>query len=152
ESAGFGTQTAEASFADTVRQLSYTVKDSYYRVQAAQRHFELAEENRDRFTRILDVNTIRYNKGFIGGVELIRIRLQTIDFVSQVLQSTQEIQAALSDLRTVLGVPPTTRLELTTQLEYHRVEPNPKTLEQFALENRPDIRVKRLTVSQREAD
>jgi len=152
ESAGFGTQTAEATFTDTIRQLSYTVKDSYYRVQAAQRHLELAEENRDRFTRILDVNTIRYNKGFIAGVDLIRIRLQTIDFVSQVIQSTQEIQSALADLRTVLGVPPSTKLELTTQLEYHRVEPNPRTLEQLALENRPDIRAKRLTVSQREAD
>jgi len=152
ESAGFGTQAVEANFADTVRQLSYTVKDSYYRVQAAQRHLDLAEENRDRFARILEVNTIRFNKGFISGVDLIRIRLQTIDFQSQVIQSTQEIQSALADLRIVLGVPPTTKLELTTQLEYHRVDPNPRTLEQLALENRPDIRLKRLTMSQREAD
>ncbi|TLY17650.1 MAG: TolC family protein, partial [Nitrospirae bacterium] len=59
ESASFGTQSAEANFEDAIRQLSFTVKDSYYRVQLAQRRLALAEENRDRFARILEVNTIR---------------------------------------------------------------------------------------------
>ena len=57
ESAGFGAQSAEAAFEDAVRQLGFTVKDSYYRVQLAQRRLALAEENRDRFSRILDINT-----------------------------------------------------------------------------------------------
>jgi cobalt-zinc-cadmium efflux system outer membrane protein len=152
ESAGFGIQTVETNFIDTVRQLSYTVKDSYFRVQAGKRHLELAEENQTRFNRILEVNTIRYNKGYISGVDLIRIKLQAVDFQSQVIVSTQEIEGALADLRTVLGVPPTTKLELTSQLEYHRIEPDLSTLEQLALENRPDILAKRLTRSQREAD
>ncbi len=152
ESAGFGTQTAETNFIDTVRQLSYTVKDSYFRVQAGKRHLELAEENRVRFSRILEVNTIRYDKGYISGVDLIRIKLLAVDFQSQVIVSTQEIEGALADLRTVLGVPPTTKLELTSGLEYHRVDPDLRVLEQLALENRPDILAKRLTRSQREAD
>ena len=33
ESAGFGTQSAEAAFEYAVRQLGFTVKDSYYRLQ-----------------------------------------------------------------------------------------------------------------------
>ena len=49
ESAGFGTQSAEAAFEDAVRLLGLTVKDSYYRVQLAQRRLMLAEENRERF-------------------------------------------------------------------------------------------------------
>src|SRR6185295_4900939 len=55
ESAGFGTQSAEAAFEDAVRQLGFTVKDTYYRVQLAQRRLVLAEENRERFSRILDI-------------------------------------------------------------------------------------------------
>ena len=38
----------------------------------AQRRLALAEENRDRFARILDVNTIRFKKGYIAEVDLIR--------------------------------------------------------------------------------
>src|ERR1043166_7858900 len=57
ESAGFGTQSAEAAFEDAVRQLGFTVKDTYYRVQLAQKRLVLAEENRERFSRILDINT-----------------------------------------------------------------------------------------------
>ncbi|MDE3224166.1 MAG: TolC family protein, partial [Nitrospirota bacterium] len=75
ESAAFGAKTAEANFEDTIRQLSFTVKDAYYRVQLAQRRLALAEENRDRFARILEVNTIRFKKGYIAEVDLIRIRL-----------------------------------------------------------------------------
>jgi len=63
ESAGFGAQSAEAAFEDAVRQLGFTVKDTYYRTQLAQRRLVLAEENRKRFSRILDINPIRFKRG-----------------------------------------------------------------------------------------
>ena len=152
ESAGFGAQSAEANFEDAVRQLSFTVKDAYYRVQLAQRRLALAEENRDRFARILEVNTIRFQKGYIAEVDLIRIRLQVVDFQSQVIQAVQDANAARADLRVLLVLSPTTELLLTTELDYHRVEPDIMVLRRVALDVRPDIRVKRLTQSQRMAD
>lgn len=152
ESADFGTRSAEADFEDAVRQLGFTVKDTYYRVQLAQRRLALAEENRDRFARILEVNTIRFKKGFIAEVDLIRIRLQVVDFQSQVIQATQDADTARSDLRILLRLSPDQALELTTELEYHRVEPDIASLRTVALEVRPDIRSKRLAKSQRIAD
>ena len=152
ESAGFGAQSAEANFEDAVRQLSFTVKDAYYRVQLAQRRLALAEENRDRFARILEVNTIRFKKGYIAEVDLIRIRLQVVVFQSQVIQAVQDANAARADLRVLLVFSPTTELLLTTELDYHRVEPDIMVLRRVALDVRPDIRVKRLTQSQRMAD
>jgi cobalt-zinc-cadmium efflux system outer membrane protein len=151
EGAKYGTQSAEAAFEDAIRQLSFTVKDSYFHVKAAKRHLEIAQENRDRFTRILDVNSVRYKKGFISGVDLIRIRLQVIDFESTVIQSYQDIESALNDLRVVLALPPETALELVTELEYRRVDPTLPALQKLAVD-RPDILVKRLTVSQRTAE
>ena len=148
ESAKYGTQSAEAAFEDAIRQLKFTVKDSYFHVQAAKRHLEIAQENRDRFTRILDVNTLRFKKGFISGVDLIRIRLQVVDFESIVIQSSQDLESALNDLRIVLALPPETRLELVTDLEYYRVDPELPALQHLAAD-RPDILVKRLTLSQR---
>ncbi|HEV8540385.1 MAG TPA: TolC family protein [Nitrospiraceae bacterium] len=152
ESANFGTQSAEANFADAVRQLGFTVKDTYFRVQLAQRRLALAEENRDRFARILEVNTIRFRKGYIAEVDLIRIRLQVVDFQSQVIQAIQDANAARSDLRILLRLSPLTQLELTTELDYHRLSPDIVNLRRLALEVRPDIRVRRLAQSQKAAE
>lgn len=152
ESAAYGTQSAEAAFEDAVRQLSFTVKDAYYRIQLGQRRLALAEENRDRFSRILEVNTIRFKKGYIAEVDLIRIRLQFIDFQSQVIQSLQEAETARADLRQLLRLSPSTQLELTTDLDYKRLDPDIGRLRTVAMDARPDVRAKRLTYSQREAD
>jgi len=152
ESAGFGTQSAEAAFENAVRQLGFTVKDSYYRIQLAQRRLLLAEENRERFTRILDINTIRFKKGYIAEVDLIRIRLQMVDFHSQVIQSLQEAESARGDLRQLLRLSPKTVLELTTELGFRRIDPDIEKLRVAALDVRPDIRAKRYTFSQRESD
>lgn len=152
ESAAFGAKTAEASFEDTIRQLSFTVKDAYYRVQLAQRRLALAEENRDRFARILEVNTIRFKKGYIAEVDLIRIRLQVVDFQSQVIQAIQDAENARADLRVLLNLRPIVELVLTTEMDYRRFEPDVNALRIVALESRADIRVKRLTQAQRMAD
>ncbi len=152
EGAEFGTQSAEASFEDAVRQLSLAVKDAYFRIQLARRRLALAEENKDRFSRILEVNTIRLKKGFIAEVDLIRIRLQHIDFQSQVIQAIQEAESARSELRRLLRVSPAIELELTSNLEFRRLDPDIAKLGAIALESRPDVRAKRLILSQRVAD
>lgn len=152
DSAQFGTQSAEAGFEDAVRQLSLAVKDAYYRTQLALRRLSLAEENRDRFSRILDINTIRFKKGYIAEVDLIRIRLQFIDFKSQVIQSIQDAESARSDLRQLLRLSPVTQVDLITELTYRRLDPDIARLRTVAMDARPDLRAKRLTLSQREAE
>ncbi|HEX9154582.1 MAG TPA: TolC family protein [Nitrospira sp.] len=152
ESSAYGTQSSEAAFEDAVRQLGFTVKDTYYRIQLAQRRLTLAEENRDRFARILDINTIRFKKGYIAEVDLIRIRLQMVDFQSQVIQSLQEAETARGDLRQLLRLSPKTTLELTTDLDFRRIDPDISRLRTVALDVRPDIKARRFTYSQRESD
>jgi cobalt-zinc-cadmium efflux system outer membrane protein len=152
ESASYGAQTAEAAFEEAIRQLAFTLKDTYFQVQLAVRRLALAEENRDRFARILEINTIRFKKGYIAEIDLIRIRLQMVDFQSQIIAATQEAEAARADLRQLLRFAPITQVELTTELDYRRVEPDIQGLRQVALEARPDIRLKRLTQSQRASD
>lgn len=152
ESAKFGTQSAEAAFQDAIRLLGFAVKDSYVHAVTAQRHLTIAQENRDRFTRILEANTLRFKKGFISGVDLIRIRVQLAGFATTVIESQQDLESALTDLRTVLAVPPETQFEFLTELEFRRIDLDLPLLQQTALEIRPDIAAKRLTLAQRGAD
>ena len=152
ESASYGIQGAEAGFEDAIRQLSFTLKETYYRVQLGLRRLVLAEENRDRFARILEINTVRFKKGFIAEVDLIRIRLQVVDFHSQFITALQDTESARADLRVLLQLPATARLELTTDMEYRRIDPDVRAMQQLALDGRPDIRVKRIARAQRSAD
>jgi cobalt-zinc-cadmium efflux system outer membrane protein len=75
-----------------------------------------------------------------------------VDFQSQVIQSLQEGETARGDLRQLLRLSPKTMLELTTDLDFRRIDPDINKLRVASLEVRPDIRAKRYTFSQREAD
>lgn len=151
-SAGFGRQSAEAALEDTIRQLTFAVKDAYVHVQSARQHVRIAQENVDRFTRIIEINAIRVQKGFLAPVDLIRLRLQVVDFQTTLLKAQQDLQSALNDLRLLLALPPAVRLELQSDLAFRRVEPDLPTLQHIARERRPDLRMARATMSQREAD
>ena len=57
ESAEFGTRSAEASFEDTLRQLSFAVKDTYYQIQVGRQHLKVDEKTRDRLKRVAEKMT-----------------------------------------------------------------------------------------------
>ncbi|MDH3504232.1 MAG: TolC family protein [Nitrospirota bacterium] len=152
ESAGYGIQAAEATFTDAIRQLTLTLKDTYFQVQLASRRLDLAKDNQERFHRILTIGELRFKKGFIAEVDLIRLRLQAVDFGAQVIRFSQEVQTALNDLRLLLALPPTTDLALTSDLVYTRVTPDIDRLRTEALDKRPDLQARRFVLSQQQAN
>ncbi len=152
ESAGYGIQAAEATFTDAIRELTLTLKDTYYQVQLASRRLDLAKDNQERFHRILTIGELRFKKGFIAEVDLIRLRLQAVDFGAQVIRFSQEVQTALNDLRLLLALPPMTELTLTSDLVYKRVTPDIDRLRTEALDKRPDLQARRFVLSQQQAN
>jgi cobalt-zinc-cadmium efflux system outer membrane protein len=152
ESADYGIQAAEATFTDAIRELMLTLKDTYYQVQLASRRLDLARDNQERFDRILTIGELRFNKGFIAEVDLIRLRLQAVDFGAQVIRFSQEVQTALNDLRLLLALPPETDLVLTSDLVYKRVTPDMSRLRTEALDQRPDLQARRSVLSQQRAN
>lgn len=152
ESANYGIQAAEATFTNAIRELTLTLKDTYYQVQLASRRLDLAKDNQERFHRILTIGELRFKKGFIAEVDLIRLRLQAVDFGAQVIRFSQEVQTALNDLRLLLALPPTTDLVLTSDLVYKRVTPDIARLRTEALDKRPDLQARRFVLSQQQAN
>lgn len=152
EGSTFAVHSSEAMFEDAVRQLGFAVKDTYMQVQRRGEQLQLAQENRDRFTRILDVNRIRFQKGFLAEVDLMRLRLQRVNFDAQVIELSREVESARRDLRILLGLSPAVELDLTTPLKFHPIRLDLQVLQDLALEARPDLRESRLVQSQREAE
>ena len=151
ESAEFGTQSAEASFEDTLRQLSFAVKDTYYRVQVASRHLEVDKRTRDRLKRFSEKMAGQATDG-PNLEDVIRIQIQAVRAESWVIADIQDIEVASSELRILLRLLPETELELTTDLRYQRVDPDISNLRTHLTDNRPDIRAKRLLYSQRRSE
>lgn len=150
ESAGYGLKSSEAMFEDTVRKLRFAVKDAYYRVQVGREHLKVDKRTYNRIARLLKGNTIPKIHE-MNAYDQIRFRIESVQAQAQVIHDTQDIEAATADLRVLLGLHPMTELELTTALEYHRVDPHRPQLLKLA-GDRPDIVAKRLIFSKRKAE
>jgi cobalt-zinc-cadmium efflux system outer membrane protein len=150
ESARYGTKSSEAIFEDTVLQLRFAVKDAYFRVQVGRQHLIVDKKTFDRIEGIIGGKTARPMQG-IDERDKIWFRIQFVEAQAQVIHDVQDIAAATADLQVLLGLNPEVELELTTPLEYHRVDPHGPQLHQLAV-SRPDIQAKRLLFSRRKAE
>jgi cobalt-zinc-cadmium efflux system outer membrane protein len=152
ESARYATQSAEAAFGDTVRVLGFSVKEAFYKVLQARQRLELAKENSAFFDEVVKINSIRFRKGVIAEADLIKLRVQSVDFQNQVITATHDLLAAQNNLRALLALRPSVELQLQGQLEYKPVTLVSEALIADALANRPDLVAKERTVSQRLAE
>ena len=151
ESAEFGTQSAEAGFEDTLRQLSFAVKDAYYRVQVGHR---LLEDDEQRFSRIN--GAIEKLSGASTKIQdpedLIRLQIRAVKTHGDIIRDIQQIDSDRSDLLLLLTLPPETELALTTDLTFQPIAPDIVALKKRVEDVRPDLRAKRLLLAKRRSE
>ncbi|WNM57546.1 TolC family protein [Candidatus Nitrospira allomarina] len=151
ESAEFGTQSAEAGFEDSLRQLSFAVKDAYYRVQVARRHLAFDKETREHLSGV--VKKMMDESQRIGyGKDLIRLKIQLVDAQYGLIRDLQQIDSDTADLLLLLSLPPETELDLTTDLTFLPIAPDIHALKSQIENTRPDVRAKRLLYAKRRAE
>jgi cobalt-zinc-cadmium efflux system outer membrane protein len=139
EGAEAGARAAEQRFFDVTRQLVMEVKDAFYEILLAQEHLNLAEDNLKRFEEILRVNTMRFERGGISEAELIKTRLQKLDFQNDTIAATLETQNAKNHLRGLLAFLPSREIEIIGSLSERPETPALETLQEKALRHRPDL-------------
>ena len=149
ESARYATQSAEAGFADAVRILGFSVREAFFKVLQTRRRLELAQENSAFFNEVVNINTIRFKKGVIAEADLIKLRVQGVDFQNQVITATRDLLAAQNTLKALLGVRPNVDLMLKGELEYQPATLLLEALQADALVTRPDLIAKDRTLAQR---
>jgi cobalt-zinc-cadmium efflux system outer membrane protein len=151
DAAALDTMSIEARFEDTVRQLGFTLKETYFRVQRHRGHLAVDQEVQGVLLKLLQGYS---GEGKMGASDLDRVRLglMAVNADSEVLRDLQRIEEVSGDLRMMLRIPPDVELELETNLSYRTAEPSFVQLLDYALENRPDIRAKRLTRDKRKTE
>jgi cobalt-zinc-cadmium efflux system outer membrane protein len=127
--------------ADDERSLTFTVAQDFINVELAESTLDLAQQDLGSFQNTLAISQAQYNAGDISQDDLLKIKLQALQFQTDVSQARLATVQDLSDLRQLLGyesVP--ADYDVAGQFEYGAVPGNLEDFQMKALQTRPDLR------------
>jgi outer membrane protein, heavy metal efflux system len=142
------TAVTRSQIADSERSLSFSVATQFINVELAESTMELATQDLKSFQTTVDIAEARYKAGDIGENDLLKIKLQMLQFQTDLSAAQLARAEGLSDLRQLLGyesIGPD--YDVAGAFDF---QPAPGNLEDFqskALQNRPDLRAAQLGVA-----
>jgi len=124
---------------DNGRNLTYSVASLFVNVQLAESTLELAEQDLKSFQQTVDLGELRFSKGAINEDDYLKIKLQLLQFETDVQQAQLARVQGLSDLRQLLGYESVSPdYDVAGPFDYQPVKGNLEDLQLKALQNRPD--------------
>lgn len=142
------TAVTTAQVADAERALTFNVGQQFVAALLAQSTLELAEEDIKSFQQTVDIGQAQYKAGAISEGDFLKIKLQLLQFQSDVANAKLAKVQALSALRDFLGfasVPD--NYDVQGDLDYQPVHAGMDDLKSLALRTRPDVRAAQLGVT-----
>lgn len=135
------TAVTRSQVADSERGLTFNVASQYINVELAESTLALAQQDLKSFQDTVDIGEVRYKDGDISESDLLKIKLQRLQFQSDVSAAQLARAQGLSDLRQLLGyesVP--ADYDVAPTFDYQPVAGNLEDFEAKAIGNRPDLR------------
>jgi cobalt-zinc-cadmium efflux system outer membrane protein len=153
ESAEKATTIAESTQEDLRRTLTYTLRNAFVQTLQAKAVLALAIENLAYYDKMLEVNRVRFKAGDIAEVDMDRLELQRIQYLSDIQNATVSLRTAKIMLLQLLN-------DRTAVDQFDIAGPfdftaNILPLDDFhtiALANRPDLRAAMQTVDKAQTD
>jgi cobalt-zinc-cadmium efflux system outer membrane protein len=149
------TAVTRSQVADNERSLAFSVATQFINVELAESTMELATQDLKSFQTTVDIAEARYKAGDIGENDLLKIKLQMLQFQTDLSAAQLSRTQGLSDLRQLLGydsIGPD--YDVAGAFEFQPVPGNLDDFQSKAMQNRPDLRAAQLGViaadSQRE--
>jgi cobalt-zinc-cadmium efflux system outer membrane protein len=127
--------------ADNERTLTFNVASQFISVLLAQADLDLAEKDLASFQQTVDISQASFQAGSMSEGDLLKIKLQLLQFQMDVSSARLARVQALASLRQLLGyesVPET--YDVAGDLEYQPVKIGEDDLKAMALRQRPDVR------------
>jgi cobalt-zinc-cadmium efflux system outer membrane protein len=126
--------------ADNERGLSFQVATLFFNAQLAESTLDLAEQDLKSFQSTVDISESQYRAGGLSENDYLMIKLQLLQFQSDVEQAQVSKLQALSDLRQLLGYESLSAdYDVAASFEYQPVKVSLEDLQMKALQNRPDL-------------
>jgi outer membrane protein, heavy metal efflux system len=127
--------------ADSERSLTFGVATLFVNVQLAESTLELAELDLKSFQQTVDLSEMRYKAGAISEDDYLKIKLQLLQFETDLQQAQLARVQALSDLRQLLGYESVSAdYDVAGTFNYQALPGNLEDFQLKALQNRPDLR------------
>src|ERR1700674_3707782 len=142
------TAVTSAQVSDNERMLTFNVASQFVSAVLAQADLDLAEKDLASFQQTVDISEAKFQAGSMSGGDLIKIKLQLLQFQMDVSAAKLARVQALASLRQLLGyesVPE--NYEVAGDLEYKPVKLGEDDLKAMALRQRPDVRAAQLGVT-----
>lgn len=137
-----------AQVTDNERTLTFNVASQFITAVQAQSDLTFAEQDLASFQQTVDISQARLQAGAMSEGDLLKIKLQMLQFQMDVSAARLARVQALASLRELLGyesVPE--NYAVVGDLEYKPVTLNEDDLKALALRQRPDLRAARLSVT-----
>jgi len=142
------TAVTRAQVIDNERALTFQVASLFINVQLAESALDLAQRNLASFQNTLDVSENQFRTGAISENDFLKIKLQLLQFQTDLQQAQLAKIQGLSDLRQLLGyesVP--ADYSVTGAFDYQPLAAKLDELQTSALRNRPDLRAAQLGIA-----
>ena len=146
------TAVTTAQVADNERTLTFNVASQFTAAVLAQSDLDFAQQDLMSFQQTVDIAQRRFTDGAMSEGDLLKIKLQMLQFQMDVSSARLARLQAMATLRQLLGyesVPE--NYEVVGELTHQAVSLGPDELRMLALRNRPDLRAAQLAVTAAES-
>jgi len=135
------TAQSKSTVADNERTLTFSVASQFFSVQLAESTLDLAIEDMKSFQNTVDISQARYKAGDISEGDYLKIKLQLLQFQSDVSQAQLAKIQALVGLRQFLGYQTVgADYDVSADFDYLPVTIKLEDLQTKALQSRADLR------------
>ena len=135
------TAVVQSQVQDNERALAFNVAQQFINVLLAESSLSFAQQNLASFQQTLDASQERYKKGAISEGDLLKIKLQMLDFQKDVATARLARQQALDSLRDLLGYESVPQnYDVAGNLDYTPLQGSVEDFQAKALDLRPDLR------------
>ena len=153
ESARGATAITVSQQADLKRTLLFTLRNSYIQTLQAKAVLELAQDSLAYYDRLLQVSADRLRAGDIAQVDLDRLKLQRVQFESDVNAAQVNVRTAKIQLLVLLNErTPVEQFDVVGQFDFTEPLTNLEELRRTALESRPDLRAAQQAIDKAKVD
>jgi outer membrane protein, heavy metal efflux system len=142
------TEATRSTVADNERQLVFNVGAQFVAVLLAQSTIDLAEQDLGSFQKTVEISEARRKAGDMSEGDLLKIKLQLLQFQNDLYAARLAKVQALAGLRQLVGfesVPD--EFDVDGKLEYQPVRGGVDDLKALALRTRPDLRAAQQNVT-----
>ena len=134
------TAVVRSQVSDSERQLVFNVAQQFINVLLAESTLSFAEQDLDSFQKTVDISETRFRAGDMSEGDLLKIRLQLLQFQSDVSAATLARVQALAGLRQFLGFASVAEdYDVSGDLDYQPLRSTLPDLKTMASQSRPDL-------------